>query len=223
MKLLTNLFMVLLLIGTISSCKKNESPKAEVNAASENSNTNEGTIYNVNLESSKVLWEGSKPTGKHTGSINLQSGTLTVAENKVVGGEFVLDMNTITDLDLEGDMKSNLEAHLKGTAEGKEDDFFNVAKYPTATFEITKVTGIANDNDASHLVYGNLKIRDITKEIGFKAKITISDAGINVSTPQFSIDRTDFGIKFMSKTFFDDLKDKFVNDNINLQIKLLAA
>ncbi len=214
--------LLFLFIGTVSSCKKDATTKAEVNEEGQVS-TNSGTSLNVNLETSQVLWEGSKPTGKHNGFVKLKSGELSIADGKVNGGNFVLDMNTITDQSVEGGMKQSLEAHLKGTAEGKEDDFFNVTKYPTSTFAITKVTVLANDPNVTHLVYGNLTIRDITKEIGFKANISIDDQGVKISTPSFAINRADFEIKFMSKSFFDDLKEKFIDDNINLQIELSAS
>lgn len=222
MKISIQIFLLFGLIGLMTSCKKSTTESADVNEATTTTQAS-GTELSVDLTNSKVLWVGSKPTGKHNGFINLQSGTVVVNDGAVTGGKFVLDMNTITSTDLEGGMKDNLEAHLKGTAEGKEDDFFNVAKYPTATFEISKVTGLANDPDATHLVYGNLTLRDVTKEVGFKATIGTNDQGVRVSTQPFAINRADFGIKFMSKSFFDDLKDKFIDDNIDISINLTAA
>src|SRR5690606_10011030 len=124
--------------------------------------------------------------------------------------------------DLEGGKKQNLEKHLRGTAEGKEDDFFNAPKYPTSTFEITKVTSLANDTAATHLVYGNLTIRDITKQIGFKANIDVQPGMIKVVTPMFSINRADFGVKYGSKSYFDNLADNFVEDEFQLKIDLVA-
>ncbi|NNF21848.1 MAG: YceI family protein [Saprospiraceae bacterium] len=221
MKFSIQIFTFILLVGFTSSCKKDNVTKAEVKDAAKVEQA-EGVTHNVVLESSKVMWEGTKPGGAHNGTVDLQSGSVTVKDGELTGGSFVMDMNTITDQSMEGDMKANLEAHLKGTVEGKEDDFFNVTKFPTSKFEITKVTGLSNDPEATHLVYGNLTIRDITKQVGFKASIKIGDQSAIVQTPKFSINRADFGIKFMSKSFFDNLKDKYIDDDISLQIRLAA-
>ena len=61
----------------------------------------------------------------------------------------MIDMNSITVLDLEGDYKANLEAHLKGTVDEKADDFFNVNQFPTANFEVTKIGELTNNPDAN--------------------------------------------------------------------------
>lgn len=203
------------------SCKKTAGDKASISEASQVSDA-KGTAYQVDLDNSQVLWQGSKPTGTHNGYVKLSKGVVNVENGQLTGGSFTMDMNSITDLDLEGDMKANLEAHLKGTTEGKEDDFFNVGLYPTSTFEISKISSLENDPEATHLVYGNLTMRDQTKEVGFKARIGVTESEVNVETPPFTINRAEWGIKFMSKSFFDDLKDKFVNDDIGLSLQLVA-
>jgi polyisoprenoid-binding protein YceI len=149
------------------------------------------------------------------GTVAFEAGTLT-------GGSFTIDMNSITDLDLDGKMKENLENHLKGTVEGKEVDFFNVTKFPTAKFEITKATKLMNNEDANYVINGNLTMKDITKNVSFRAMVTEADGKVSVTTPQFTIDRTEWDIQFRSTKFFDDLKDKAINDEIGLKINLAA-
>ena len=92
--------------------------------------------YNAVKESSVVNWKGFKPTGEHYGTLELKNGHFNVSDGKVVGGEFQLDMNSIKNLDIPADSEYNakLVSHLKN------DDFFGVDKYPTATFKINKVT-----------------------------------------------------------------------------------
>lgn len=218
---LSSIFVLALFVMAVASCKKSQADEANVGDAASVSKV-EGKAISVDLESSLVNWMGSKPTGTHTGTVNLSSGEVKINDGEIVGGNFVLDMNSITCTDLEGDSKANIEAHLKGTAEGKEDHFFNVQKYPIASFEISKVSRLENDPGASHLVYGNLTMREVTKEVGFKANISIVDGEVKVTAPEFSIDRTLWGIQYMSKTVFDDLKDKFIDDNIQLSISLKA-
>ncbi|HAT65926.1 MAG TPA: lipid-binding protein, partial [Flavobacteriaceae bacterium] len=109
-------------IATIS-CKNNN--EAETTQAQEVAEAAPVAVeYTVDTEASQIHWKGSKPVKSHNGTISLASGMVMVMGDAVEAGKFTIDMNTITDLDLEGDMKTNLENHLKGTVEGKEGDFF---------------------------------------------------------------------------------------------------
>jgi len=219
-----NLLLLMLALGTITmfSCKKASGEEAKVSEAAAVA-TSVGQDIPVNISSSVVNWEGAKPTGTHTGTISLSEGVVTLKDGRVAGGSFVLDMTSITNTDLEGDMKAGLEGHLKGLAEGKEDHFFNTPVHPTGKFAITKVTNLENDATATNLVYGNLTLKGITKEIGFKANIKVNGSSVSVTTPPFTIDRTQWGVNYGSKSVFDDLGDKFVNDEIGLSIELNAS
>lgn len=221
MKNVLRLGVFIFLIGSMASCKGDKVAKAEVGEKTEKT-VAKGASYAVDATLSKVMWEGSKPAGAHNGTVNVTEGKVVVDGDKLSGGSFVLDMNTISVLDLEGDQKAYLESHLKGLADDNADDFFNVNKYPTGKYEITKVTGLANDPEATHLIYGNLTLRDVTKSVSFKAKVDMSDAGVRVTTPKFKIDRTEWGIKYGSDKFFKGLKDKVISDNFVLQVNLIA-
>lgn len=211
----------LLLVVGMASCKGDKGAKASVEAEGEAAAAT-GATFNVVPSMSKVMWEGSKPAGSHNGTVDVASGSVAVSGGTVTGGSFTLDMTSINVLDLEGDEKAYLESHLKGMEDKNADDFFNVNKYPTAKFEITKLTALANDPDATHLVYGNLTMRDVTKQVGFKAKVDATDTQVRVMSPKFTIDRTDWGIKYGSGKFFDDLKDKVISDDMSLQVSLVA-
>ena len=88
---------------------------------------------NVDVTASVLNWKGSKPTGSHNGTVALKSGNLDVKNGLLNGGVFVVDLTTIKNLDMAGsDGAAKIEGHLKG------DDFFDVEKYPTSTFTITK-------------------------------------------------------------------------------------
>lgn len=216
------MFAMILLVGSMTSCKDSEGEKAEVSNKGEVAEAT-GSMMTVDSINSKVMWEGTKPTGSHNGTVNVSEGSIAVKEGKVTGGNFTLDMNSITCVDLEGDSKAGLEGHLKGTAEEEKDDhFFNVKKFPTAKFEITKVTGLAGNEEANSLVYGNLTMKDVTKQVSFKANIVTADGVVRVNAPKFTIDRTQWNVTYGSKSIFDNLKDKFINDEIGLQIELAA-
>ncbi|MCA0932525.1 YceI family protein [Lutimonas saemankumensis] len=156
----------------------------------------------VNTETSSVTWKGYKVTGSHVGSIALKQGSLEFKEGALIGGEFVMDMTTIVNTDLEGEYKGKLEGHLKS------DDFFGVATYPTAKLVFNKVKSTGKN---SYQVTGDLTIKDRTNPVTFE----ISVYG-NKATASLKIDRTLYGVKYGSASFFDDLKDKAIYDEFDL-------
>jgi polyisoprenoid-binding protein YceI len=175
--------------------------------------------YEIDATRSEVKWKGFKPVGAHEGIVPVSGGHFTVDNGVITGGEVTIDMANLRVTDLQGEQKDNLEGHLKGTVAGKENDFFNVQQYPTAKFVITDATPLSNDPDGTHQINGNLTIKDITKPVSFKANVDLGAVdAIKVTTPTFDIDRTEWDIQFKSKKFFDDLRDDFINDNIQLQI-----
>lgn len=200
-------------IGTIS-CKNSEKEAAMATeeAAEATETANE---YTVDTAASQIKWEGSKPTGTHHGTIQLSSGTIHLNEGKVEAGNFVIDMNSITDEDLEGDQKANLEAHLKGTAEGKEGDFFNVNEFPTAKFEMT---GIENN-----IVKGNLTIKSKTNAVEFPATVTMEGDKMMLKSETFELDRTKWDVNYGSKSIFPNLGDKFISDTMKITVSLVAT
>jgi len=123
-------------------------------------------------------------------------------------------MNTIEVLDIPKEEEGNgkLVGHLNS------GDFFDVENNPTATFEITDVV---NGENAS--IKGDLTVKGITKSIEFPVTLTSSDAGIKLSGATFKIDRTDFDIQYKSKKFFDNLKDKFINDEFEISFEVNAS
>lgn len=218
MKTILKLSFLLLSIGLISSCKSNEGEKAVAQDAATVAKATAATKFAVNTANTKLMWEGKKKvTGSsHSGTLNVSNGSIAVEDGVIKGGSFTIDMNSLTNTDMEGKQKANLEGHLKN------GDFFDVEKFPTATFQITKTTKLEGDANANHMIYGNLTLKDVTKEIGFKADVDVSGKSLSVSTPTFNIDRTAWNVKYGSDKFFDDLKDKVISDDIALSIKLSA-
>lgn len=206
--------LVLASLSTFVSCKKETSDSTEVNKTEQTAAT--GVSHKIDLENSVVNWKGTKPAGAHTGTIKFSDGEALVTDGKLQGGKFVLDMNSITVTDLKaGDRKEDLEAHLKGTGDkAAEDHFFNVAKYPKGSFEITKVEEV----NGKYTITGNLTLKDITKPVTVPASIVQDDSSITLTSDAFTINRTEWNINYASKSVFDDLKDKFIDDNIELTV-----
>lgn len=203
---------------TFVGCKND---KTEADAAADAATiSQEAVTYTVDATASMVEWVGSKPAGKHNGTISVSGGEVMVKEGVIEGGNFTLDMNSITVLDLAaGEGKEDLEGHLKGTTKENEDHFFNVAKFPTATFEVTSIAGDATTATIS----GNLTMKGITKNVSFPALVTVEDASVTIKSESFKINRVDWQVNYASKSIFDDLKDKFVDDEIELIVTVKAT
>ena len=172
--------------------------------------------YVIDTETSQINWVGSKPGGEHLGTINLASGELLVKDENLASGTFVFDMNSISNKDLEGEKKGKLEGHLK------TGDFFEVEKYPTATFEITSVEATTETPEATHHITGNLTMKGATKSVTLPAKLEMTEKGLMASTPKFTINRTEWGVNFKSG-ILGIAKDEAIHDEIGLQINLSAA
>ncbi|WP_026450667.1 YceI family protein [Aequorivita capsosiphonis] len=195
------------------SCK-NAEKDTEVATEQAAEATEMAVEYTVDPAASQIMWEGSKPTKTHNGTIALSSGVFHLNEGNVEAGNFIIDMNTINVQDLEGDDKAGLEAHLKGTADGKEGDFFNVKEYPSAKFEMT---GIENN-----VVKGNLTIKDKTNAVEFPASVTMDGDKMMLKSETFELDRTKWDVNFGSKSIFPNLGDKFIDDTMTITLSLVA-
>lgn len=162
----------------------------------------------VDVASSSIIWKGYKPTGSHTGTINLSSGNLVLEGKELIGGSFVVDMSTIK----ESKDNGRLENHLKS------EDFFEVDTYAYSKFEITS----SSTKEDKTYISGSMTIKDVTKEISFVATVSENDETVTLTSETFQINRADFNVKYQSKTFFDDLREKYINDDFDMQVTIVA-
>lgn len=218
-KTVLNLFMIAGIAVATVGCK-NENNQANTAEAKEAASANEEAVeFEVDTTASVIEWQGKKPTGTHTGTIDIAEGSFFANDSVVESGTFVIDMNSITVTDLEGEQKQNLEAHLKGTVEGKEGDFFNVNEYPEGRFEVTGVS----QNNGQTILQGNLTLKGETKNVEFPVNINRNGDTLELTTESFTIDRTKWNVNYGSKSVFDSLGDNFINDEIELTIKVQAT
>ena len=169
--------------------------------------------FKISPEKSTIEWLGEKVTGAHSGYINLQSAFFFFEDEKFVGGEFNIDMNSIKCTDIENrTYASKLEEHLK------DPDFFNSSKYPTSNFKISNIIF----DGTSYMITGNMTIKEITQEIAFPAKFE-NDGDIFHANATLKIDRTKHDIKYGSGSFFDDLGDRMIYDEFTLKIHLQGS
>ncbi len=168
-----------------------------------------GQKFNADINKSTIKWEGKKIGGAHNGAIQLKEGNLTIKNNTITEGNFVIDMKSITNSDVESDeYKAKLVGHLKS------DDFFGVEKYPTSKLTIKEATEFKN-NKAT--VTGDLTIKETTLPVTFE----VNKNGNTYSTV-LTIDRSKYDIRYGSKSFFDNLGDKVIYDDFTLDVKLVV-
>jgi polyisoprenoid-binding protein YceI len=163
----------------------------------------------VDTSKSSIEWYAAKITGKHNGSINLKSGSFLFEENKLVGGEFVVDMTTIVCKDLVDkiELKKRLEYDLFS------DNFFSVEKYPESSFKITSI-GILAPN--KYKITGDLTIRGITVE-----NSCVLLFGDNKAQGTLVVDRTKYGMTLRSGSVFENLGNKVIYDEFELKLSLV--
>jgi len=217
-KTIFNLFMIAGITMATLGCK-NENKEANTEDAQDVAVANtEAFEFTVDTTASVIEWKGEKPTGSHTGTIKLSEGVFKANDSLVESGTFVVDMKSLEVTDLEGEDKQKLESHLMGTVEGKEGDFFNVGKFPNTTFEVTGIS----QKDGKTMLQGNLTMTDKTNNVEFPVSISMNGDTLELTSEPFMIDRTKWGVNYGSKSVFDTLGDKFINDEIELSINLIA-
>lgn len=221
-KRVLNIFMIATFAVASLACKNETKNGVQPTDAQEAAtNSDNAMVFEIDTTQSEIKWKGAKPTGEHIGTISIQSGTLAATDSNFVSGTVIIDMNSIAvlDEDISEEDRTILENHLKGTVEGKETDFFNVEKYPTATFEITGMT----EKDGQKYLQGNLTIKEDTKNIEFPVSTEIGEEEISIESETFTIDRTDWKVNYGSKSVFDNLGNKFINDDMELTIRVVAT
>jgi len=211
---------------TFSACKSApNADEAKTGDAQEVTLTEGSATVPINVAESKVEWIGTKVTAYHNGTIDIKSGDIMLKDGVISGGKFVLDMPTLISLKDDEGSNGKLTGHLKSP------DFFDVAIYPESTFEITDVTPFSgtvdnNGGEASEIseynvtapnytISGNLKIKDVTKNITFPAKISVNNNGVE-AVAKFNIDRKQWNL------VYPGMPDDLIKDMIWFGISLKA-
>lgn len=159
----------------------------------------------IDVTASSINWKGSKVLSAHYGNINFNSGQVIFKDNKVVGGSFEVDMTSIVVTDLEpGKGKEKLEKHLKNA------DFFDVEKFPTANLVFKKIKTLDTN---SYEITADLTIKGTTQSVTFPLNIASTKGG-----GQLIFDRTKYDIKYGSGSFFDNLGDKAISNDVELNV-----
>ena len=197
------LFTFLMLI-ILASCNTNPNQASTQQAQGVATVDN---IYNVETAQSQITWTGREvSTSYHYGTLDFVSGNFEISNGAIVNGEFIVDMTSINNQDMEGDSKARLEGHLKS------DDFFSVESYPTATISINSSELIS---DGKWNVSADLSIKGFTHPVNFE--MISSEDGWSAN---LVFDRSKYDVRFRSGSFFENLGDKLIYDDIELSINL---
>ena len=192
---------------SLVSCNMNSNKTVETN---DSTITAADATYNIKQDESSLVWTGREvSTSSHYGTINFTSGQFEIADGLISQGEFLVDMTSINVQDLTGGSKERLEGHLRS------DDFFSVESFPTAYLNISGSEVISN---GKWMVNGTLSIKDISHPVLFEMANTEDGWNANLV-----FDRSKYNVKFRSGTFFENLGDKLIYDDIELEINLKTS
>lgn len=197
----------ILIFASILSCNTNSSKSNTPDSINIGASD---AIYTIQQDQSELVWTGRElSTSSHYGTIDFQSGQFEINDGLISSGEFIVDMTTINNQDLPEDARPRLEGHLKS------DDFFSVESHPTATLTIT---GSQLISEGVWNVTGNLTIKGFTHPVEFEMLNSENGWAANLV-----FDRSKYDVRFRSGTFFQNLGDKLIFDEIELAINFKTS
>lgn len=173
--------------------------------------------YVVDLERSLVGWVGRNPGGSHDGTLRFKSGRVRVKGGRVAKGVFEIDMRSLDVADLAGDMADLLKRHLES------EDFFAVARYPVARFEIERMVPVegATPGAPNYEAEGEMTVRGVENPVAFPATAGVRGGELTLEA-HFDLDRTRWNVNYGSGKLYARLGMHLVHDHITVQVRVLA-
>ena len=203
------LFSIILFLVGCDSGKKSDNSNPILNQL-----TPEVGTYSLLIDDSELSWIGTELSTKtHTGTIDFTDGTIVVDSDNTISGNVKINMSTINVTDLQGRSKEMLERHLRSS------DFFEVESYSEAKFSFISKSFDKLSNQISFV--GDLTIKDITNPISFNATLLETSPFLKAKAV-LSFDRSKYNVRFRSGNFFENLGDKLILDDIDVNITLVT-
>ena len=185
-----------------------------ISSNSSNKISPEQGVYSVVIDETELLWIGKELSTKiHTGTLNLSNGLIQVDNDKTITGNVTINMSTINVTDLQGRAKEMLEGHLRSA------DFFEVENFSEATLSFKSKSFNKLKNQINF--EGELIIKDISNPIIFNATLLESSPYLKAKAI-LSFDRSKYDVRFRSGSFFENLGDKLILDDIDVNITLVT-
>ena len=195
----------------IVSCEKSSKKKINTSLPKPTLSLSSGD-YVMDNDNSSIKWTGRElSTKSHYGSLQMKNGSLTVNTDGTVNGIIKIDMTTIDCEDLQGRSKASLERHLRS------DDFFSVESHPIATLTFKSEGGIGAGNKLAF--NGDLEIKGISHPISFESEVKNVDPKVSALV-NMTFDRSKYNVRFRSGTFFQNLGDKLIYDDIEISVDI---
>ena len=203
------LFSLILFFVGCDSGKKSDNSNPILNQL-----TPEAGTYSLLIDDSELSWIGTELSTKtHTGTIDFTDGTIVVDSDNTISGNVKINMSTINVTDLQGRSKEMLERHLRSS------DFFEVESFSEAKFSFISKSFDKLSNQISFV--GDLTIKDITNPISFNATLLETSPFLKAKAV-LSFDRSKYNVRFRSGNFFENLGDKLILDDIDVNIRLVT-
>ena len=200
-----------ILLLFIVSCEKSSKKKIDTSLPKPTLSLSSGD-YVMDNDNSSIKWTGRElSTKSHYGSLQMKNGSLTVNTDGTVNGIIKIDMTTIDCEDLQGRSKASLERHLRS------DDFFSVESHPIATLTFKSEGGIGAGNKLAF--NGDLEIKGISHPISFESELKSVDPKVSALV-DMTFDRSKYNVRFRSGTFFQNLGDKLIYDDIEISVDI---
>ncbi|SOD92102.1 YceI family protein [Spirosoma fluviale] len=159
--------------------------------------------FTVDAKASQLNWTGYAELGSWapSGTIQVSKGQFSVAGRQITTGRISIDMTTLQHED------AKLQAHLR------DEDFFDIARYPTATFLLASLSG--------QVATGQLTIRGVTRPVTFPVVVSPEGDGLRIKGKAV-IDRTQFAIRYNSTSFFSGLGDYAIKNEFSLAFNIVV-
>ena len=200
-----------ILILFIVSCEKSSKKKIDTSLPKPTLSLSSGD-YVMDNDNSSIKWTGRElSTKSHYGSLQMKNGSLTVNTDGTINGIIKIDMTTIDCEDLQGRSKASLERHLRS------DDFFSVESHPIATLTFKSEGGIGAGNKLAF--NGDLEIKGISHPISFESEVKSVYPKVSALV-DMTFDRSKYNVRFRSGTFFQNLGDKLIYDDIEISVDI---
>ena len=168
--------------------------------------------FKIDTQKSNIKWVGSKISGSsHEGNISITEGIISINHGNMVNAEFVVDLKTMTCTDLAEKKAEYLVEHLKN------EDFFDVPNHPEARLKLIKAT----KTEKGYNIIAGLSIKNKTHPVIFDIEWTQRGSAA-LASGKLIFDRTKFDITYGSGSFFDNLGDRAINDEVILEFRVIA-
>jgi polyisoprenoid-binding protein YceI len=161
-------------------------------------------FYKFGPPDSKITFAAAKVTKQHDGSFGAFDGTIGL----VNGDPLMSAVQVNIDLASLSTDSDKLSGHLKSA------DFFDVAKFPKATFNSSTIR--PGSTPSTYNVTGKLNLHGVTKPLTFPARITVSADAVS-SEGELTINRKDYGI------VYPGMPDDLIRDDVSIKLLIRAT